>query len=500
MEKLHAFGEGSEFNKQAPDFFPLLKVGKNRFTRNNKVSEFEVTDGDLDVIMKEFESRGKDLVLDFGHSSLSKEAGFNGNAPAAGWGDRLEKIDGGIVAHVREWTPKGRQRIEDGEYNYGSPVVFFDEETGRPNALHSAAVTNIPAIHGFPKLVAASDFWIEEEVKEDDTLNVAIAKYKKLATDVVGNIRESKSGLGDIMASLSDLAGDDEALKTELTAFADGLFKEDLQAFEAGITDKDKNAAPIADPKDKAPQSFQDVAEEFKNVKSSMNGDDLLGWLDTNKVRLGTEISQAEEGNRVSLQEQIDFIETKKGQLASFKEENPELWAKGVIEKEDAEPQVLSFSDGVIDLVKSNSAAFADIDETYEFKNEDIEKELKMLYGFHKSTMQVLDDLGTDSPEKIVDAVKKVNEHALNVEAKSHVLCAIANPDCQITLAMQDWAEDFYKRDKEGFKKYIADAPVAFSQTHIEVKNQTENKAKVSKIQEEVCGLFGNKPEDVYKD
>ena len=31
------------------------------------------------------------------------------------------------------------------------------------------------------------------------------------------------------------------------------------------------------------------MISEFNNVKSSMNGDDLLGWLDTNKARLDTD-------------------------------------------------------------------------------------------------------------------------------------------------------------------------------------------------------------------
>jgi hypothetical protein len=488
MKKLHAFGEGSEFNKQAPESFPLIKLGTNRFTRNNKIHEFEVTADDIDVIMQEFESRGKDLVLDFGHSSLSKDAGFRGDAPAAGWGDKLMKTDDGISVHVKEWTPKGRERIESGEYNYHSPVLFFDEKTGRPNALHSTAVTNIPAIHGSPKLVAASDFW-----EEDFEAPVAIDKYKNLATKVVSNIREMKSELNGIIVSMSDLAGDDEALKTELTAFSDGLFAEDLQAFEEEVkTEK------TPEPKVK-PVAFEDVETEFNTRKSSMNGEDLMGWLETNKLKLNGEIEQADEGDRVAFQEQIDFIEAKKGELQSFKEENPKLWEKGLVEKEEVILPVMAFSDSVIGLVKENSVAFSDIDETYEFKNEDIENELKTLYAFKKNTMQALDDLGTDSPEKIVEAVKKVNENALNVEAKAYVLSSISNPECQITVAMQDWAEGFYKRDKEGFKKYIADAPVAFSQAHIEVPLPSKQKAKVSQTQIKIAQAFGNNPDDVYK-
>jgi phage I-like protein len=497
MEKLHAFGEGAEFNKTAPESFTLVKVGKNRFTRNNKVREFDVTPEDIDAIMEEFESRGKDLVLDFGHSSLNPDAGFKGDAPAAGWCDRLEKTADGIVGHVKEWTAKGKERIEGGEYKYHSPVLFFDEKTGRPNALHSAAVTNIPAIHGAPKLVAASDFWIDDEKPEEIPV-VAMEENMKMATECVDNIRNIKSELNEILVSMSDMA-DSEEKKKELTEFADNLFKEDIEAFQEQAKAKE-TSEPVIEP-----EAFQDIEAEYASVSNTMNGDDLLAWLSSNASRLATELEKADEADKGAIQLQLDFITEKQSTLNAFKETNPDLWAKGLISKPAEEavpaPQAVALSDSIIELFKDKKhLAFSDIDPGKELSMENVESEMKALYDYKESTMKALEDIGADSLESIKTAIDAVNEKALDVEAKSYVRMCIAQPECKITEVMQDWAVGAYKEDKEVFKKQYAGSPVAFSQNLIEVPKPEKSKAKVSQDQESIAIMMGHDPKEVYKD
>lgn len=60
-----------------------------------------------------------------------------------------------------------------------------------------------------------------------------------------------------------------------------------------------------------------------------------------------------------------------------------------------------------------------------------------------------------------LDAIAQNRIKAFNKdEARNFVEHAIADPECHITESMRDWAIDFYERDKDGFKQYVAEAPL----------------------------------------
>lgn len=487
MDKLYAFTEGGNLKKKTPESVLLVKFGTNEFTRNNKKQAFDVTEEDADVIIKDFESRGKNLVFDFGHSSLSKDAGFKGDAPAAGWCDKLEKTVKGIVAHVSEWTPKGKERIESGEYSYHSPVLFFDNETHRPNAMHSVAITNIPAIHGSQKLVAASDFWNGDNDPMENEPTVT-DKYKSLATQIVGNIRDAKSELDGIMVSLSDITGDDEGEVKNLQEFSDGLFKEDLEAFQEEVGDE------VAI-EEEAPEAFSDLQKEYDSILPTTSGENMLKWLDKKEAIINLKLQTASDNDKLDLMNDLAMVGTEKTRLEKFKTDNKEAWDKGLKAFEDTSKPV-AFSDILLDTIKANNkVAFSDID----IKEEDIIKELKSLYEFKDSTILALSDLGADSTDTLKAVVEKVNDNALDVEARSYIFRCVADPECKITEAMQDWAVDFYKKDKDGFKKHYDNSPVAFSQKHPQTVQPEKHKAKCSESQKSLAELFGNDPEEVYK-
>lgn len=101
-------------------------------------------------------ARREDVVIDYEHASLSVGV----EAPAAGWLRRLEwRPDDGLYALEPLWTPRGRERIEAGEYRYISPAFYFDPNTGVVTGLHSVALTNKPALTGLadlnPRMAAA---------------------------------------------------------------------------------------------------------------------------------------------------------------------------------------------------------------------------------------------------------------------------------------------------------------------------------------------------------
>lgn len=113
------------------------------------------------AVVAAFTAHGTDLPIDFEHQSLGGAyASPNGLAPAAGWirGLRLiepgQEGEAGLWAEV-DWTAAGRERLAAREYRYLSPVVLVRKADRRVISLHSAALTNKPAIAGMRPIVNA---------------------------------------------------------------------------------------------------------------------------------------------------------------------------------------------------------------------------------------------------------------------------------------------------------------------------------------------------------
>ena len=150
------------------------------------------------------------IVIDYEHQTLNSER--NGQpAPAAGWIRSVEWLSGkGLVSTV-EWTAKARGHIDAGEYRYISPVITWDQDSGRVTGLLNAALVNHPALLGmdgvtaglaarFPsnptgpetymeraKLIAALDL---PAAATDAEIDAAIAKLK---TDLAAKTTEATS-------------------------------------------------------------------------------------------------------------------------------------------------------------------------------------------------------------------------------------------------------------------------------------------------------------------
>lgn len=97
--------------------------------------------------MAAFEAQANPIAIDYGHASLSAA-----EAPAAGWGQRLDLRDDGLWCEV-EFTVRAAAAIRSGEYRYCSAVFLFDQPdrvTGETVEcqLHSIALTNTPFIDG----------------------------------------------------------------------------------------------------------------------------------------------------------------------------------------------------------------------------------------------------------------------------------------------------------------------------------------------------------------
>ena len=120
-----------------PEEILLIPAGRVDYTKDGKVGSFLLSPECGEQIITEFKERGKDLVIDYEHQSLS-----GGKAPAAGWIHRLELRDGGLYGLVKYWSDEARSYLEKGEYRYYSPTILFED--GKPVSLHSVALTNHP--------------------------------------------------------------------------------------------------------------------------------------------------------------------------------------------------------------------------------------------------------------------------------------------------------------------------------------------------------------------
>lgn len=96
-----------------------------------------------------------DLVIDYEHQTLNKEQ--NGQpAPASGWFniDDVQYRQGlGLFIKPR-FTDNAIAYLNAKEYRYFSLVFGYDKATGRPQFIHSAALTNRPGVDGMLPLAS----------------------------------------------------------------------------------------------------------------------------------------------------------------------------------------------------------------------------------------------------------------------------------------------------------------------------------------------------------
>lgn len=122
-------------------------------------------------VIAEFNSRKTPLVIDYEHQTIMAE--HNGQpAPAAARIRELVWREGsGLWARV-ELTPRARQYIADGEYQYFSPVFHYHQKTGAVIRILMGAFTNNPALDGMApmELRAAARFALHEK-QETETMN-----------------------------------------------------------------------------------------------------------------------------------------------------------------------------------------------------------------------------------------------------------------------------------------------------------------------------------------
>jgi len=115
---------------------------------------FVVDDESVRLAIEAFTEHATDLPIDYEHQTLGGSyASPTGQAPAAGWIKRLVAEPGvGLLADI-EWTQRGRELLASRQYRYLSPVAIVRKADRKLVAVHSAALTNKPAIVGMAPIV-----------------------------------------------------------------------------------------------------------------------------------------------------------------------------------------------------------------------------------------------------------------------------------------------------------------------------------------------------------
>lgn len=233
IKTLLLFDMAGELSHEPPKAFTVMKYGKAKYTKGGEVGELDFTLSDAQAVVREFESRGKELVVDYEHQTLSGK-----EAPAAGWIKALTAEADGLKAEV-DWTPRAEGLMRGREYRYFSPVIH---QTRRNKILHSVALTNHPALHGIPALVA-DDL---QGAGSSEGVDIQPSENKPKDTTMNQILKSIASKLG---AAIPDDMGEDEAGKTILAGLDSLLSK---QSGMVAMSDLDTAKAELSELKAKS--------------------------------------------------------------------------------------------------------------------------------------------------------------------------------------------------------------------------------------------------------
>ncbi|WP_420555187.1 phage protease [Neptuniibacter marinus] len=164
-----------------------------------------------------------DLVIDYEHQTLNKD--HNGQpAPASGWIKDMEWREGSGLWIKPQWTSRAKEFIKGEEYRFLSAVFPYDQHTGEPLYIHSAALTNRAGVDGLQDLEALSANILNQHPQETPPMNKAMLKLlAKLGIELnEGEQMTEAQEAAALSAVDTALAKADEAdgLKTQVAALS----------------------------------------------------------------------------------------------------------------------------------------------------------------------------------------------------------------------------------------------------------------------------------------
>jgi phage I-like protein len=205
-----------------------------------------VDDESVQKCIAAFEEHGTDLPIDYEHQTLGGSfASPSGQAPAAGWIKRIFGEPGqGLMAEI-EWTDQGRAMVASKQYRYLSPVAVIRKADRKLVGIHSAALTNKPAIAGMEPLVNQV-----QAAGSDETPLVALRQELGLPGEA--EVEEILAAAGRRIRELTEAARRRhveervaEAFRAGKLAEAQRAWAEELIAREEALFDEWFRTAPV---------------------------------------------------------------------------------------------------------------------------------------------------------------------------------------------------------------------------------------------------------------
>ncbi len=209
---------------------------------------FVVDEESVSLVTETLTCHGADLPIDYEHQTLGGTfASPSGQAPAAGWIKRIVGQSGvGLLADI-EWTEQAAQMLADKQYRYLSPVALIRKSDRKLIAIHSAALTNKPAIVGMVPIVNS----IESIDPADGTDELTVLRAE-LSLPPDAEVEEVLLVAGRRIAELNEAARDRyvqqrvrQAVDTGKLVEAQRTWAEALVAREEDLFDQWLKTAPV---------------------------------------------------------------------------------------------------------------------------------------------------------------------------------------------------------------------------------------------------------------
>lgn len=183
MEELYSEILLAEKDNKAPEWIQVLRTGS--FSYSFMEERLIIDSNVLREMKNNYDNniRGCDLMIDFAHNS---------HLEAAGWIKAIElrENDNQLWCKI-DWTPKGKQAVENKEYRYLSAdfaLGYKDAETDKEYGvvLFGAGLTNRPFVKKMaPTTELMEVSLMEAKLKELETLNVELTDANKKLNEQV---------------------------------------------------------------------------------------------------------------------------------------------------------------------------------------------------------------------------------------------------------------------------------------------------------------------------
>lgn len=147
---------------------------------------FIVDEESAALTIEAMSDQATDTPIDYEHQTLGGSyASPSGQAPAAGWIKQVVAEPGvGLVALI-EWTEQAAQMLAAKEYRYLSPVALIRKSDRKLIGIHSAALTNKPAIKGMRPIVNRAEHDVPDNVEPVAALRQTLALADDAGVDEV---------------------------------------------------------------------------------------------------------------------------------------------------------------------------------------------------------------------------------------------------------------------------------------------------------------------------